>query len=560
MDVLLRIGVWRLIEGTVELLGPILISAAAIAAAYVLLSTPTPASRLSLVEVSVLLGGSVTLLSWAGSRLCFLAGWRLPWRAVIVGWVLSGLLLTALSLLTMWGFQIQCDALGGQVVDATSWLAARATPPACQIGAVAANDYLPGVILRAPWSFQLHPALWVGMAVCSMLGALAFRDRRLLVTRLGVRILDRLHLAPAAGSESALSRIEGGRIQACGNPTLWDEPCGQIYPAEQRLRPGEWCVRCQQPYHRSLPEITLRVFSIAHADIDVLNGIERLDTQSWRTDRDMPADLRSSQPRWVELGELRVPEVLSVAQTLALAHEQLSAWSASSEDESVKRAAALAKQRASRVSAWLWFGSVDSRLIYARPTREAALAIGATRLQDLTDNRGGEIHLQLDTGLLPLSLRLAFFREKEGEAIIENVSRDLWIPVSAGWQPRAPGVWVPRVEGKAIRAWLSTERLRAETPRASQPIPYQPYEERGDEVPQKPAMTMEQVVALSGRLELRRVPLCRGNSQHGEGRLRPDLSRRILGDSLGEWSWLEWRQIELLRRECLVLVEREVVS
>ena len=69
---------------------------------------------------------------------------------------------------------------------------------------------------------------------------------------------------------------------------------------------------------------------------------------------------------------------------------------------------ALAKKRASRLSAWIWIGHEENALTYARPTSRALLAVGPTRLKDLPIEGGERLALQLDIGLLPLELRTAF--------------------------------------------------------------------------------------------------------------------------------------------------------
>jgi hypothetical protein len=34
---------------------------------------------------------------------------------------------------------------------------------------------------------------------------------------------------------------------------------------------------------------------------------------------------------------------------------------------------------------------------------------------------------------------------------------------------------------------------------------------------------------------------------------REPVAERAIGGSMSEWEWFEWRQIELLRQECMVL-------
>jgi len=121
----------------------------------------------------------------------------------------------------------------------------------------------------------------------------------------------------------------------------------------------------------------------------------------------------------------------------------------------------------------------------------------------------------------------------------------MWIPVSPGKLPKdQAGMWVPRIEGAAMRAWLSTERLRpAEERGTSVPLPYEIFvrrvaEEEGDGNIRVPR---------PGSLDFVRMPLDR----HGQ---EPTMIRSV-GASIAEWEWLEWQQIQLLRQESLVLVE-----
>ena len=97
-------------------------------------------------------------------------------------------------------------------------------------------------------------------------------------------------------------------------------------------------------------------------------------------------------------------------------------------------------------------------------------------------------------------------------------------------------------EGKALRAWLSTDRLRPEGIKGvSVPLPYYAYVSGEDPTKAKRVRP--------GSLDLVRM------GHRGEGdQTEPDMHRRP-GDSLSEWDWLEWEQIQLLRRECIVLVD-----
>ena len=87
------------------------------------------------------------------------------------------------------------------------------------------------------------------------------------------------------------------------------------------------------------------------------------------------------------------------------------------------------------------------------------------RLKDLVPHIGEDLTLQLDIGLLPLDLWTGSkmsFSDNRAPAL-QNSHFTMWIPVSP---PKATkkrqGLWVPRIEGDALRAWISTDRLKQE--------------------------------------------------------------------------------------------------
>jgi hypothetical protein len=421
---------------------------------------------------------------------------------------------------------------------------------ACQINGVPDNPYLPGTLIHPVWSGDMGVGLWLFVALMALLGSLGLRDWRMRPTKMPTRINDELRLAPATGPQGVPEGppVKEGKIVACCNPTLWGEVCGQIYSAEKVWDSGEWCVRCQQPFRKNHRELTFSVVSLFTSDIDVLNGLERLDTVAWDRGERMPPDARiSGQERWVNIGAITVPDVITMAQLLSLVHEQLPLWAKPKKQE-VEDALRVAKARASRICGWIWFGRQSTRLTYARPTTNVLFGIGPNRLRDLIPQTGHELVLQLDTGLLPLELRLAFkktFLEEGRRPVYQNSKVDMWIPVSPPVEPKkkkGDGVWVDRIEGKALRAWLSTERIRPEGLKGvSMPLTYFAYGSKTD-----PKETQK---VTPGSLDLVRM------GHRGEGdQTEPDLMRRP-GDSLSEWDWLEWEQIQLLRRECIVLVD-----
>jgi hypothetical protein len=208
-------------------------------------------------------------------------------------------------------------------------------------------------------------------------------------------------------------------------------------------------------------------------------------------------------------------------------------------------AAALAASRASRVAAWIWSGNVSHLLTHARPTNDVLLAVGATRLLDLIDGAGDDLVLQLDLGLLPLELRLGFrtsFLAEDRPPLVQYSRTSLWIPTAP--PPRSSegnGVWVPRVEGDALRAWLATDRLRSADERgATIPLPYRSRtgdESADDRIP----------MPREGSLDYVRVRVDPASGDPVPG--------RQLGDSIAEWDWLDLPQLQLLRREALMLVD-----
>ena len=108
--------------------------------------------------------------------------------------------------------------------------------------------------------------------------------------------------------------------------------------------------------------------------------LEKKDTLSWDVPGRMPADGRQSGvERWVVIGQVTVPDVISVSQLLSITHTQLDKLQ--SDNERVQSAIDLAKKRASKLYGWIWFGRQTKRLTYARPTNKVLMAVGTTRLE-----------------------------------------------------------------------------------------------------------------------------------------------------------------------------------
>lgn len=544
-------GLQRAKEGLIESTLPLFSAFFGWVVLYKLLAAPAVSHPLTNLEQTILLGACSALTGWAVSRQLFMLKQRRPRLILFVAVVLTAIVITIVSGSSMGGFKSWCvEEAEGEVVDAMAFVDGDGGSVACRVGGVPGNAYLPGEVYRAAWSGWPAPGLWAFALVVAAISAVAMRDRKLLPSRMGEKLFSRLMLAPTAGLGSAAGKPKpkGADIQACTNATMWGELCGQIYAAEKEFYSGENCVRCYQSYRRAEHELTFRVVTLFSSSIDVLNGLERLDTVSWGRNEPMPPDARiSGAERWIELGTLRVPDVITVAQTLALVQAQMDTWS-KDVDERTKEAFEIAQKGASRVSAWIWFGPVADRLTYARPSRNALLAIGPTRLRDLVPAGGEELTLQLDIGLFPLELRTGFrktFIEEGRAAQAQNSKVDMWIPISPRKLPKdQAGMWVPRVEGAAMRAWLATERLRpAEERGTSAPLPYTVFKSGQGDGSERPG------VPKPGSLDFVRMPLAR----HGQ---EPTMIRSV-GASIAEWDWLEWEQIQLLRQECLVLTEAD---
>ena len=112
-----------------------------------------------------------------------------------------------------------------------------------------------------------------------------------------------------------------GKVQACSNATFWGEICGQLYSAQKKFEPGEWCGRCNQTYIKAERQLTFNIVSLFTDNIDLLNQLEKQDTLSWNVTEPPPPDGRQSGvERWAVLGQVTVPDVISVSQLLSIAH------------------------------------------------------------------------------------------------------------------------------------------------------------------------------------------------------------------------------------------------
>lgn len=502
-----------------------------------ILAEPSVGRGLSTLELTLLLSAFVVVFAWYAGRQLVLLNQRDPLRITVVGTAVALGFVFWLGNSVRMGFDNGCRERGGSPEN-PSVLAGQSTR-VCRVGGLPGNPYLPGTLLRAPWNGEIPVPLWILLAGLGATTVLGTRDRRLRPTRMGLQLAELLRLQPTAGSACVSGGDGSAGLQACANPTLWGELCAQLYPADREMETGEWCVRCSQVYRRCDRELTFEVVGLLTADVDVLNGLERLDALAWDPGDPMPPDARlSGQERWARFGTLTVPDVITVAQLLAIVHEHLGGWSNDTSEE-VGEALALHTRRASRLSAWIWIGSVADRLTYARPTDRALLALGPSRLRDLMLEAGETLTLQLDIGLMPVELRSAFrktFLDPERPPIGQNTKQDLWVPVAPDTSS-LEGAWVPRIEGTAMRRWLSLERARDPDIRGvSTPLPYVlPGGDLADP-------------SRVGTLDLIRSPV--------DPRTHEPILQVRPGDSLAEWSWMEQRQIELLRQHSLVMVAR----
>lgn len=544
LDPLSYIGTRRAAEGALESTVPVVIAGLSWYAAYKTLSGASAGRPATSVELAVVLGACAGITAWAVARQFFIMGKRKPKTLAIFGTALAVGAVAGMGPGVRLGFANLCtDTLGGQLVALVDLVSDDIKRNACQVRAVPANDYLQGTLILPVWDGYLSVWQWLLMVLMGLFGALGPRMQRLRRTAVGEKIDGMLRLAPAAGSAGAAGKPapQQAQIVACKNPTLWGEPCAQVYAKEKVFQPGEWCVRCQQAFTPTERVLRFTVVSLMTAELDVLNGLERQDTLSWDWGAPMDEDPRiSGQERWAVIGTVELPDVITVAQALAFIHESLAPW-AGSKDKRVEAAATLAKERASRLCCWIWFGRHVSRLTYARPTHDVAFASGPTRLRDLIPDTGRELMLQLDIGLLPVEVRTAFRQTlNSGVSLLQNSKRDVWLPVGPlGRVAKHQGVWVDRIEGEGLRTWLSTARIPTqEQAGVPMPLPYLPVTSH------PPPSDFE--VTDDAVIDLVRRPI------------DPDSDEPIMvaspGESVAEWAWLEWEQIELLRRQCLVQV------
>ena len=617
------LGYWRGQETAYESALPILFAGYAFWHLKGVLQSPSMGKPLTNLELSICLGALVAVVSWTVSRQMYLAGKRKPVNISILSLLFSLGAVYGLSRTSVSGFETFCvEELKGAIAESVSFFVDGSSKMVCKIGGIPDSSYVPGTLVRPAWNGALPGYLWALMSVMAITSSVAFRDKRLIPSGVVKKVYKLLQYAPAAGLDGVLGeKAKDGRVQACANPTFWGEICGQMYSADKVFEPGEWCGRCNQNYVKAERELKFTIITLFTDNIDLLNALEKKDTLSWDVGNRIPADGRQSGvERWVELGTVSVPDVISVSQLLSIAHSLLPSWAG--ESERTKSAVDVAKDRASKLYGWIWFGRQTKRLTYARPTNKVLMALGTTRLRDLITDSGEDLYLQLDIGLLPVEMRTAFkktFLDERRGPRFQNSKFDIWVPVAPKLAAKLAGLWVPRVEGEALRKWLSTGRLQEEGKKGvTVPRPYQVYAaelledefeetvpptvtdpefELGDEIPaEQTGMELEDIFdfgddedagtdifSMSSEPEERPEELKSSEppketivapevqefidvsvspgtldlirAELNAAQTEPLLDRISVGDSIAEWEWLEPEQIQMLRQPALVLVD-----
>ncbi|MDP2313219.1 MAG: hypothetical protein Q8P41_09965 [Pseudomonadota bacterium] len=492
------IGWQRAREVALESTVPITLAGGVWTLLYQVLSGPVAARPANTLEITVLLGALAAFTSWAAARQLYLGGQRTPARSVGPGVVAALVAVVALSQGVRTGFESACEGTWAGVPtviarEGASALGGIDSVRVCTVRPVPGNAWLPGTLVRAAWDGTVPLLTWGWVIGVAALAGLAGRDRRLVLTTFPTSVIERLRWRPAIGLHGVLGGgpPADGRVVACANPTWWGTTCGQIYPASKEWEPGEWCPRCRLPFRRDAGHFEMDVVTLATGDVARLNAMERMDADAWAPGTPLRrSDGNKSQAaRWVKVGEVDLPGVISVAQALAIVHDLLPGW-AGNPDPDVSGAVALAKARASRLVAWVWAGAVQDRLHVATPTRNLVMVSGSTRLRDVLQVGGDRLTLQLDIGLLPLEVRAGYEhhllpetatllapKERPTDGVLRrNLRSYTWIPTTPEDAPAAgPGVWVPRLEGDALRRWLGNERFPAmPVPGTTRPAPYRP--------------------------------------------------------------------------------------
>lgn len=523
------------------------------------LSYPQSGKPLTDLEVVLALGLAVALSGWAVGRVGFILGMRYPLKMVLLSMTLHVGLLGVLGDASSELFRIVCRENDGRLASVRplepiprSWTIRDSNHliKVCRQNTQEPGPFTPGVLLRPAWqgNAQLLPWGLPLLLLLAMFSTLGLRDRKLMRSGMPRVIWEFLRLAAAGGSATAWRNPDspaplGGPWLACNNATLWGEPCGQLYVASHSFARGEPCVRCGLLF-RPAPTLTLAVIALRYGDIDFLNGLESREARIWRQTEPQPAQPLTSEPRWVTLLEVQLPDVVSVSQAIAMTLETLRSRQVTG--QGAARALELVFRQASRVTAWAWFSSNAPDLSSGIPVRDLELLIGAQRLRDVYGHRSGWKGFQLDIGLLPVDLRLGLWKPPEALAgeqlrsdagVRYNNRQVFWLPVSrAAVSEEGQTLWVPRVEGEGLRTWLTLTSRQAHL----RPAPY-----FWPECPWKDEVQLD----VPHDLETWPLSLVRLPAPEARALERADA----LGCRLGEWDWLDRPHLALLRSQTVMM-------
>lgn len=549
-EALLRVGRVRALEGFLEGQLPVLVAGVAWFGLILLLSEAAPSSAWTPLELWTLIGASAALSAWAISRLLHLFGVRRPIYFALAGVAFNLLLIQGLHSITLKRFDDACAKQhGGELLPEGPTL--QPFERVCVVDRAVDSPYLIGTHLRRVWSGAgaFDKPLWGFLLFVSVAGSLAFRDRRIRRSRMAVAMIEELAFAQAAGVASIRGdKGEEASILACDNPTLWGEVCGQMY-WEGAITPEEPCVRCGFTFHPG-EQARIRVVTLTTDRVDKLNVAERRHPpyRAWTQGEYSPLATKtrlneSGLKRWKELDSpFSFPRILTVAQALAIVCDQLPGG--------------LAKKKASRISAWMWFlpgpGHIREHLA-VQPGARYALIAATERLSDALERHNGQAVLQLDVGLMPVQFRFGNrLLSDPSNCLNQNVT--LWLPVrSPHDKGEAATRWVPRVEAAALRTWLSVVRRSAGT-EDRQGLDVMPYIWPASRSPgrwkdgrgRQMELRNPDPDAPTGRLTMVRM------SWGDDGEPEVHKSLGLLGARLDEWEWLDREQIEQLRQGVVV--------
>jgi hypothetical protein len=366
----------------------------------------------------------------------------------------------------------------------------------------------------------------------------------------------------AFGRGAGLAAVRGEpgedkEILMCDNPTLWGELCGQLF-WEGSITPAQPCIRCGFDFHAG-ENISIQTVGVTTNRVDQLNVLEANFSphEPWRQglagrDNENIGLSARGAARWESTGEFKLPRMLTIAQALEIIAERLGGGDA----------AGLAKARASRISAWVWFLPGGGRWLpnlAVQPGARYVLAASTERLGDVLERHPGTPFLQLDIGLIPVQLRFGN-RRKHGANLNQNLI--VWVPVRSPHDRGDRAVsWVPRVETAALRTWLSVVRRSGEH-EDRMDVDVMPYVWPNDPAhpdPERPRAgrwrdgvgRWWELHSPSDEDPVETLTFVRMSwDTRGEPQTNPRLG--LMGARLDEWEWLEREQIEQLREGVVV--------